>query len=424
MAVSPDEIAQKHLKRNFSLNALDGISFFTGMIFLSPENVLPVFMNRLGASAFLISLIPVLKNLGVFFPSIFVARHLQSLKRKKAWILKLGLLQRVPWFFCGIFCLYYAEDFPLASQISIMLALFLTSLGGGFNIPAFSYLTAKTIPVALRGRLFAVRNLVSYIIGFLCGGIIAWILKTQPFPQNFSILMIVGFCIIMIYFPAIGLIVEPDAKKSLKKHGTTGDFFASLRNILKNDGDLRNYIRGRIFFTLAFASYNYFAVYLVQRFQLPESEVGIFTLIVAGTYVLANPLLGILSDRFGHLFNHYLGSIALIIANLIAIFSPYYWLSLASIALGAFVLCVLTVSCFSLPMEFGEDHEIPIYVGLVGLFIGGASIAIIGFGLIADRFGYHQLFWICLTCSVLSIFFYRRTREPRQRRARAIRDVR
>lgn len=416
-------IAQKYLRRNFFLNTLDGVSFYLGMIFLSMESVLPIFLSELGASPFWISLIPAIRNLGYFFPSIFVARRIQGLVRKKSWLIKAGALQRIPFLFSGLFCFYFAAGHPHAAIFSILLAIFLINLGAGFAIPAFSYFTAKTIPVNMRGKLFAMRNLFSYLIGFLCGASISWIITNIAFPRNYSLLMLIGFAILMVYLPAIILQKEPDAKTVLKSTETKREFIKHLGHLIKSNIDLKNYILGRIFFTLAFASNNYFAVYLVNKYDLHGSTVGLFTIITAGTFLIANPILGILADRKGHLYNHYLGSTVLVLSSLIAVFSPSYVISLSVISLGALALCVQNVSFFSLPMEFGEDHEIPIYVGLVGLFVGAVSLLIIAFAFLAERFGYIPIFIICFVCALLSLYFYTRTTEPRQRVKTNVQDA-
>ena len=417
------EKPMKNLKRNFTLNVFDGISWFTGMIFISPESVLPVFLDKLGAAPILISLIPVLKNLGVYFPSIFVARKLQTLKRKKKWIIFMGLGQRLPWVFCGVFCVLFAGQYRLAATVFILVALFLTSVCGGLNVPAYTYFTAKTIPMNLRGRLFAVRNLVSYILGFLCGGLIKWLMDEIPGPLNFSVLMLIGTAILMLYLPAFIFAKEPDAKKTEKKTRSNAEFFRYLFGLLKSNANLRRYIAGRIFFTVSFVSYNYFPVFVIKTYSLPDSIVGTFAIITAATFVIANPLLGILSDKKGHLYNHFLGSFALIAANLIAVYSGIMWLSFLTIALGGFALCVQTVSLFALPMEFGEEHEIPVYVGIVGFFVGVASLFILLFGGILELFGYRAMFFASLAASVVSVVFYAKTEEPRKRKAVAIRDV-
>ena len=310
-------IQSQHIKRNFSLNFLDGISFVTGMIFLSPESVLPVYLERLGAS-----------TMAIF---------------------------------------------------ALLAALFITHSGGGVNIPAFFDLTAKTIPLTMRGRLFAFRNLGSYLIGLAAGGIIGWILSNVPYPANSPLLMVIESLILMSYLPAILFQIKPPTPRVRFSSVPFFEYLLSLRTIPKSNPDFSRYILGRVFFALAFTSYSYYAVHLVRRFSLHESEVGLFTVIIAAVFILANPVLGVIADRWGHLVNHHSGAAATVIGNLSALFAPTYALALVSIAMGALTLCTRSVSQFALTVEFGLN----------------------------------TLFRVCLVCSVASFLTFLTVKEPR-----------
>ncbi|WP_319416594.1 MFS transporter [Marispirochaeta aestuarii] len=420
----PDSTLHNKLGKNFFLNALDGISFLTGMIFLSPESVLPVYIERLGGSPFILSLIPVLRNIGVFFPSIFVARYIQTLRYKKPYILITGAFQRVPWLLAALSGLAFGAEYPGFVIFSLMLALFITQGTTGIAVPAFFDLTAKTIPINLRGRLFAVRNLGSYLIGLACGGIIIRIMNTVPFPDNFPLLMIIGFSFLMIYLPSLGFYSEPPSRRIRFSTEPLGSFLRGLRQIPRENRDFGRYILGRVFYTLAFTSYSYFAVHLVRRFSLHESEVGLFTMITAATFIVANPLLGELADRKGHLFNHLIGALSLIIGNLAALFAGSYSLTLISIAAGALTLCINNVSQFAIVIEFGHDFEIPVYIGIVGLAVGISSLAIIFLGYLSSIFGLGVIFWFSLGASVLSLGIFTTVTEPRKHRPPTVVDAR
>ncbi|MDC7235371.1 MAG: MFS transporter [Spirochaetales bacterium] len=415
---------QQYLKRNFSLSLLDGITYFMGMIFISFENVIPVYLVQLGARPFWISLIPAIRNIAVFIPSIFIVRKIQGLNQQKGWIIKSGLFQRLPWLLSGLFCFFFASAHPRAAVFSIMLAIFLNNLGGGLSIPSFSYFTAKTIPVSLRGRLFALRNLISYFFGILCGGLITWLLTNIAFPRNYAVIILTGFGILMIYLPAFLFQVEPDARKTVDSSDESlKDFFIHLRDVLAGNRDLQNYIAGRVFYTLGFSAYTYFAVYLVDKFNLPGSSVGLFAILTAATFLLVNPVLGIVADRMGHLFNHIAASLLLAASTGIAVFSDSYIVSLSIMVLGAAMMCIQNVSFFALPMEFGEDHDIPLYSGLIGLFVGASSLLIVLFALLAEAYGYIPVFAVCFFLSFISLFFFKRTEDPRKRVAELLGDA-
>ncbi len=414
----------KHLKRNFSLNVIEGVAFFLGMIFISPENVLAVFIKRLGGSDTVISLIPVLSNIGVFFPSILIARYIRTKKRKKWIIIKFGFLQRIPWLLAGLISLFFASNHPAVAISSIMIAIFLTSLGAGFGIPAFFYFIAKTIPINMRGRLFALRNILSYLFGFALGGVISWILTVMEFPGNFSILIIAGFIILMFSLPAIGFMKEPDAKKIVPVTESFSDFLKKIPGIVRTNRNLKIYIWGRVFYTLAFTSLSYYAVNLMEKFSLHVSQVGIFTIITAAVFIMANPILGIISDKKGHLINHLIAAGILVFGNLLAMYSGSYILALGSIAAGAIAKCCTSVSVFTMAMEFGEEHEIPLYIGIIGIFIGFTSFAIIGIGILADLFGLNILFVISTFCAIVSLVFFLNMQEPRNHRSPSVMDLR
>lgn len=413
-----------YIKRNFALNTMDGISFFTGMIFLSPESVLPVYIEKLGASPLLITLIPVLRNLGVFFPAIFVARYMQTLRFKKPYLLTLGLLQRIPWLITALIGIRYGSSSPHLVIWSVLGALFITHAAGGVNIPAFFDLTVKTIPLTMRGRLFALRNLGSYLVGLACGGLISWILNTVPSPGNFPVLMLIGFAVLMLYLPAIGLHKEPPTRRLIFSTESFGSYLRSLGAIPASNPDFRRYIVGRIFFALAFTSYSYFAVRLVGRYGLHESEVGVFTIIIALVFIVANPVLGVISDRYGHLVNHHIGAAALFVGNIAILLAPSYPVALISIAMGALTLCVNNVSQFAMTVEFGEEHEIPVYIGIVGLAVGAASLLIIPVGFLANIYGLDLIFWGSLGASLLALIIFLTVEEPRKHRPPTVVDAR
>ena len=86
---------------------------------------------------------------------------------------------------------------------------------------------------------------------------------------------------------------------------------------------------------------------------------------------------------------------------------------------------VLAVSGFALTMEFGQDHDIPIHIATVGLFVGVVSIGILLFGLVAKRWGFPVIFVMCTVCGIVAaMVFSSKVVEPRKRIPPPVRDVR
>ncbi len=413
-----------HVRRNFVFNVFDGVFFFSGIIFISPESVLPVLITALGGTPLHISLIPVLRNAGFFLPSLFVVSYIRTLSRKKPLLIKLAFAQRVPYLVLAFVTLAFGANRPMLTMVVLLVVVFVTACGGGLVIPPYFYLTAKTIPIGLRGRLFAVRNLSSYFVGIAAGGIITAVLSKVAFPANFSVLMFIGFGLLVMCIPAVALIKEPDAKKVLPPV-PFGELLGIIGRMLRANVSLRWYIVGRMLYAFAFASYSYFAVYLIGKFDLEPSEAGIFTIIIAVTFIVVNPVLGMLADRKGHLANHVIGMVCIAVANVIAIFSSWYPMAIFALVFGAITHTVIMVSGFALPMEFGEDYEIPIYISTVGIFVGVVSIGILFLGIAAERWGYPVVFWICAVSGLAAaaVFAFKVT-EPRKHVPPPVQDVR
>lgn len=403
------------VRRNFILLGLDGVFFFFGMTFISYENIMPVMLRRLGASHALIILLPVIVNIGINLPSIFVANRVEGMRLKKPYILSVAVAQRVPWLAVGIVVLLLGSVAPGIAIAAVLLSALITSSAGGFVVPAFFYLTAKTIPQRLRGRLFSVRSVGSYLLGMVGGVLVARILSTLRFPVNYGTLFIVAFFILMLCFLAMLGVKEPPAK-TVKPRAPVVEHLRRLPALLKENPAFAWFIVARMFYINAFATTAYFPVHLVQEFDLPDSVTGVFTLITAGTFILVNPLLGLVADRWGHKLNFIVANVAVIIGAVLGLASGFYPLAILMIALAAVARSVRLLSGFPMTMDFCREHDIPTYIGIVGFFLAPASLLSILAGVAAENFGLGALFVIAVGLSSVSLaIFVFLVPEPRRR---------
>ena len=401
------------VRRNFTLLALDGVFFFFGMTFISYENIMPVMLRRLGASHALIILLPVIVNIGLNLPSIFVANRVEGMRLKKPYVLKVAVAQRVPWLGVGIIMILLGAIAPHVVIAAVLLSAFITASAGGFVVPAFFYLTAKTIPQRLRGRLFSVRSVGSYLLGMVGGVLVNRILATVAFPLDYGILFIVAFVLLMLCFLVMVFVVEPPAA-TVKPRAPIRDYLGRLPALLRANPSFTWFIVARMFFINAFATTAYFPVHLVQEFGLPDAATGIFTLITAGTFIVVNPVLGWLADRSGHKRNFVVANLAVGAGAILGLTSNYYPLSILMIALAAVARSVRLLSGFPMTMDFCREHEVPTYIGIVGLFLAPASLLSILTGVAAERFGLDALFAIAVGLSIVSLgIFLFLVPEPR-----------
>src|SRR5689334_17701927 len=102
-ATAGTSTAQEQIERdyrwNFTVNALDGASFWFGMSFISPTIILPLYVSHFTNSLVLIGLIPFLSTAGYLLPQLFTANAVERAPRKKFFPATIGFfLERIPIF--------------------------------------------------------------------------------------------------------------------------------------------------------------------------------------------------------------------------------------------------------------------------------------------------------------------------------------
>jgi MFS family permease len=347
-------------------------------------------------------------------PSIFVAAYLESLDRKKPYILGVGTFQRLPFLVIGILSLFFSISHPKLMIALTLILLFAFYCFGGLGIPSWYDMVAKVTPLKYRGRLFAIRGMGSYIVGILAGLLIKTILDTYPYPLDFTLLFIIGSLIIFLSLVTLAFIKEPvyPIKKEKVK---ISQHLQGLPKILKTNHQFLRFLIAQSFFIMAISSGTFYSIYTLSRFSLDESFTGTITIISACAYIIANPILGIIGDRIGHRLNFIIGSFSLALASLILLISKNLIIFSGIFVLFSISNGVRLLSPLNMTAEYCKPEDRPSYIALRGLFLTPASILSIGMGLVADNLGYDILFIIALVLSLIStLLFIFWVHEPRK----------
>jgi MFS family permease len=414
------EPAARLVRRNFVALAFDGIFFFFGLLLISYENILPVYLRGLGASGFAVALIPVAHTLGLNLPSAFVAHAVERLPRKRGYVLAVGLSQRIPWVVAALAAFLLAPRRPGGAIAVTLLALLIVSIGSGVNIPAFFHITAKTIPPHLRGRLFAVRGLGSVVAGLLSGGLVALILAATPFPHNYGLLFVAACVSFFVSLGFMARVVETTDDPPVPPLGLR-DQLRAIARVLRTHHAFRIFVFGRVLYATGMVSTAFFAVHLLARHERPQTDLGLYTLLATLTFIAVFPLLGWLADRIGYRANFVIGSTALLLGNLLALLDTPYAVSLLVIVCGAAAQGVRNLSEYPMTMDFAPRERIPTYMGGSGLIVGPAALLALPLGALADAAGLHALFAVCaaLAGATLLLFLFA-VPEPRATAKRGI----
>lgn len=86
---------------------------------------------------------------------------------------------------------------------------------------------------------------------------------------------------------------EPNNPKEQLKYK---EFFRSLPSILKEKSNYRNFLIADAMIIVAIISNSFITVNAIEKFNLPESSVGIFTVVVMISMMIGSLFFGVISD--------------------------------------------------------------------------------------------------------------------------------
>jgi len=268
------------------------------MAFHNMNSVIPMFLAQLGASAFVIGLIPGGFVLLVALPQVLSATLFRNATNIKNLNIGLHFAMAPIAFLIGI--TYYVLELSGPSGIWAYMGLWVIwSLGVGFLVPVWAdFLASVTVP-GRRGRFFGITFTVNAILGVAGGVVLREILSSEHwiFPQNFGVAFLVMTTAIVIgnlFFTFMQVIHTPKPGKIIAE-----SWWRRLRKIYLEDKNFRNYIFSRALAAATMMPLAFYGVDLQDRFDLPLSAVGTFTFFLVIGQAISNIAFGYLGDIFG-----------------------------------------------------------------------------------------------------------------------------
>ena len=405
---------EQDYQHNFRVNLIDGVLFFFGISFLANNTILPLYVSRLTDNPFYIGLLATVVSAGYLIPQLFTANWVQRQPLKKSIPIRIGLVHiRLPIFLLAATPLLAIRN----PQLALILFFIFTSwqiFGAGTTLVSWQDMIAKIFPVERRGRFMGLTRFLGTGSGVLAAGIATWILDYFVFPYNYALCFLIAA--VFILFSRIFLArTREDPQPSPKPPQSQIEFWRQLPMILKSDRNFRNFIISRIVATGNALALGFLAVYAVERWQLSDSQAGLFTTFAligsAGGYLL----FGWFADKFGHKLGLELGYLASIAVAALAFWAPapawfYLIFFLTGISMAGFSL-----SGFMIIFEFSDPEDRPVYIGLANTIIGifSAIAPLIGSWIVSGM-GYHVNFGITFVVAVISLILLHWTvAEPR-----------
>ncbi len=292
---------QRHFARNYTVHCLEGGLFIGGMAFVAPNTVLPKMVESLEGPTWLIAIIPMMMNLGFVAPTLFTAHLVERLHSVKPVLLFTGFFQRFSFLGTGIVLYYYADTHPEWALAAIALAPLISGLFGGFTMTAWLELVAKTIPENRRSSVWAIRFIISSLIGIGAGKVVSFVLEHYPGHEGYAILHFILFGFLMVSYGIFGMVRETTSNVE-KNHAPSTDLRENLKTVpslIRSDPVLRNYLVTRGLMNGIFIMIPFLSIHSLRVLDKPESFLGPLLMAHMVGGIFGNVLSGYVGDTIG-----------------------------------------------------------------------------------------------------------------------------
>jgi len=406
---------QRNYRWNFTVNALDGASFWFGMSFISSSVILPLFVSNFTSNPILIGLIPFIANAGYLLPQLFMANTVERAPVKKFFPMVLGFfLERIPIFLLAPVTYFFAIRRPDLALVLFFVLLTWHTFGAGIIIIGWQDMIAKIIPVDKRGRFFGITNFIGNGTGILGAIAVPFVLERSTFPNGYIMAFIAASVMIFLSWIFLSMAREP-AVYSRKPPVSQTAYMRSLPAVLRRDRNFSMYLLSQIIFMVSGMATGFIVVYAVKTWNLPDAQASGYTIALQVGLALANLFFGFLSDRKGHKLSLEICLLTSVLALLLVILAPNpIWIFAVFFLRGA-VQAGTFISGVSIVYEFTDPDNRPTYIGLANTLpgIAGGIAPLIG-GALVGLVSYQAMFILSAVIGVAGWALLRfAVREPR-----------
>jgi len=418
-SIAVQQEIDRNYRWNFTVNALDGGSWWFGMSFISSTVILPLYVSHFTNNPLLFGLISFLSTAGYLLPQLFVANWVERAPLKKFFPVTLGFfLERMPLFLMAPAAYFLATSQPTLALIVFFLLYAWHSIGAGLVIIGWQDMVAKVFPVEKRGRFFGVSNFLGNATGILGALVVPLVLDRYAFPLGYVYAFAATGGLMFLSWVFLSLTREP-AVYSTKPAVSQLDYLRSLPDVLRSDRNFRTYLLAQILFALGWMANGFLAVYSAQTWNLPDAQAGAFLIALQVGKAPAYLVFGSLGDRKGHKRNIEICFVLCVLLVALAITAPNpMWFYAIFFLVGA-AQAGLYLSGSAIVYEFTSAENRPTYIGLANTIPGIATtIAPLIGGWLARVTGYRSMFVVSLAFSVASwTLIHFAVREPRNLQA-------
>jgi MFS family permease len=418
------------MRWNFLMLGADIAFFMLGLSISSAYAVLPLFVHHLTPSNELVALIPAVRALGQYAPQLFVAALVERRSRALPLILRLTILERVPYLFLAGGTLLLVDRSSGLLLFIFFVLLFLALFGSGLCSPPWLDMIARSIPRSWIGRFFGLWTGIGGLLGVGGAAVAAAILARVAWPYNFALCFALTFAAMIVSYILLSQGREPERPLKPAPRRSRGRAAAQAHQaashagwqrwrqqtaaqlhavfaLLRQDGGLRRLIAANALAGIATMAGAFFAVAALKRGGLTDSQVGVESTILfigsTGGYFLW----GAVGDHVGHRAVLVWGAICAAVSAALALVAHGFWAYALVFLLLGLNIAAVGIAGMTFITEFGPEERRPTYIALSSVayapFVVGAPM--LG-GWLADTVGYTPVFVLSALAGVAAAVVY------------------
>jgi len=398
---------QKVHSRNTVLNAAGEGMWGFAMAFHNMNSVVPMFLAQLGASAFILGLIPGGFILLVAVPQLLSATLFRQSSQIKKINISLHFAMAPTAFLLGL--AFYGFRFNGQTGVLVYLILWVIwSLSVGFLVPVWADFLASVTVASRRGRFFGITFTVNALLGMVGGYVLREVLAVESlaFPANFGLAFLIMTAAILIgnsFFIFMKVIHAPNLSIP-----TVDRWWRRLKSIYVGDKNFRYYVFSRALAAATMMPLAFYGVDLQARFGLPLSAAGSFTFFLVVGQAIFNILFGYLGDILGRkvaISGFFVGHI---LASTTAIFASEPWMAYLTFIFVGMAFGAGQSSFMVFVYEFaGEQGDRKFYYAALDTAIAPFIVIYISVaGLIVDHFGTIPLYNLSLALVLAGLLLF------------------
>jgi len=274
---------------------------------------------------------------------------------------------------------------------------------------------AKTTSPERRGKLMGWRASLGAALGLVNGFILTAMLTIFRFPYNYASAIGLAFLLQMSSLVAQKKIIE-EIPSPVSTPIRIADLFARVRSIIADNRVFRKFLIASALLTISFSSAAFFTIAAMKRFNLSESIVGIFTVLMIVGQIISGVLLGWLADTKGTKSALVVCGASLLLAITIAwLAQSLNWFYFVFIFFGINTGAEVFMR-YNFAVECAPEEERVMYVGLMNAWFAPFYIITPFAGWLSASYGYNYIFVLSLIVGLIGIVLLVRTPNPRTKK--------